>query len=255
MKKQLLTLLLLGAAALVKAQNPYPILSVDSVQFVNPTKLATPTANTFPDYIDPVFRDTVYRDTVRFDGVVVTNPRIYGLSASRKAAYLQKLGGGPWSGVLVMCEPNGTGVNLATLNAETKFYENFVPGKLVRVTGVIRHFQGETQINLIRDNANWTNSIEQLALNDTTVVWHEIAAKELMSGNPNTGWVQQKQTAEQWEGAPVVLRNVTVYNVTANGANRNNWSVIDDEGNVVEIRDMSGYFSRDDNEDTIPKIA
>lgn len=255
MKKQLLTLLLLGAAALVKAQNPYPILSVDSVQFVNPTKLATPTANTFPDYIDPVFRDTVYRDTVRFEGVVVTNPRIYGLSTSRKAAYLQRLGGGPWSGVLVMCEPNGTGVNLATLNNETKFYENFVPGKLVRVTGVIRHFQGETQINLIRDNANWTNSIEQLALNDTTVVWHEISAKELMSGNPNTGWVQQKQTAEQWEGAPVVLRNVTVYNVTPNGANRNNWSVIDDEGNVVEIRDMSGYFRRDDNEDTIPKIA
>lgn len=254
MKKHLLAMLALAATVSLKAQNPYPILPVDSVQFVNQPKLETPSANTLPDYVNPSFKDTVYRDTVRFEGIVVTNPKIYGLSTSRKAAYLQRKGGGPWSGVLVMCEPNGTGSTLANLNTETKFYENFVPGTMVRVTGVIRDFQGETQINLIRNNANWDNSIEQLSLTPDTIVWNEINARELMTGNPNTGWVQQKQTAEKWEGSPVIVRNVSVYSVTTSG-NRSFWSVIDDFGNVLDVRDMSAYYRRDDNEDTVPKVA
>lgn len=254
MKKQLLTLALLATSAMLKAQSPYPIIPVDSVQFVNQTKLATSTANTLPDWITPSFKDTVYRDTVRFEGVVVTNPKIYGLSINRKAAYIQRVGGGPWSGVLVMCEPSGTGTTLTGLNTETKFYENFVPGKLVRVTGVIRDFQGETQVNLIRDNANYSNAVEQLSLNDTAIYWNEIPANELMTGNPNTGWVQQKQTAEKWEGTPVIIRNVSVYSITTSG-NRSFWNVIDDYGNVIDVRDMSAYYRRDDNEDTVPKIA
>ncbi|MFN9519256.1 MAG: hypothetical protein ACK574_05915, partial [Bacteroidota bacterium] len=106
MKKQVLLIIALLATALSQAQNnPYPILSVDSVQFVNMNRLMNPTDNTLPDYTTPSFKDTVYRDTVRFDGIVLTNPKIYGLSTSRKAAYIQRKGGGPWSSVLVMCEP------------------------------------------------------------------------------------------------------------------------------------------------------
>ena len=254
MKKQLLTLALFAASLAAQAQSPYPIMSVDSVQFVNQAKLQTPTANTLPDWITPSFKDSTFRDTVRFEGVVVTNPLIYGLSANRKAAYIQRLGGGPWSGVLVMCEPSGTGTTLAGLKTETKFYDNFVPGKLVRVTGVIRDFQGETQVNLIRDNANFSNAVEQLSLNDTTIVWNEVPANELMTGNPVTGWVQQKATAEKWEGTPIIIRNVSVYSITTSG-NRSFWSVIDDYGNVLDVRDMSAYYRRDDNEDTIPKVA
>ena len=238
MKKQLLALSMLAAAFTLKAQNPYPILPIDSVQFVNQARLSAPDS-TLPDYIRPLFKDSVYRDTVRFEGVVLTNPQIYGLSQSRKAAYLQRVGGGPWSSIMVMCEPNGSGLNLAQLKAESKFFDNFIPGKFVRVTGVIRDFAGETQVNLIRDNANFSNAVELLSLNDTGIVWTEIEARNLMTGNPNTGWVRQKLTAEPYEGSPVIIRNVTVYNVAANGANRNNWSVIDDFGNVVEAKAMS----------------
>lgn len=254
MKKQLLALSMLAAAFTLKAQNPYPILPIDSVQFVNQARLSAPDS-TLPDYIRPLFKDSVYRDTVRFEGVVLTNPQIYGLSGSRKAAYLQRVGGGPWSSIMVMCEPSGSGLTLAQLKAESKFFDNFIPGKFVRVTGVIRDFAGETQVNLIRDNANFSNAVELLSLNDTGIVWTEMEARNLMTGNPNTGWVRQKLTAEPYEGSPVIIRNVTVYNVAPNGANRNNWSVIDDFGNVLEIRDFSGYYRRDDNEDTIPKIA
>lgn len=256
MKKQLLSLALLATSAMLKAQSPYPIIPVDSVQFVNQTRLSA-TGNTFPDWITPTFKDSVHRDTVRFEGVVVTNPKSYGLSANRKAAYVQRIGGGPWSGVLVMCNPAAVPAPNPTLSAfltETKFYENFVPGKVVRVTGVISDFQGETQINLIRDNANYSNAVEQVSLNDTSIVWHEVEVKDLMLGNPVTGWVQQKQTAEQWEGTPVIIRNVTVYSIQTSG-NRSFWNVIDDNGNVFDVRDMSAYYRRDDNEDTVPKIA
>jgi hypothetical protein len=249
-------MLMLGAAGLLKAQtNPYPIYSIDSVQFVNQTRLSSP-GNTFPDLISPSFKDSTYRDTVRFEGIVITNPKIYGLSASRKAAYIQRKGGGPWSGILVMCEPSGIipSTTLAALNTETKFYDNFVVGYKVRVTGVIRDFSGETQVNLIRNNANFTNEVEQVSLTPDTLVYTEIPASQLMTGNPNTGWVQQKQTAEQYEGTLVTIRNVSVYSIQTSGA-RSFWSVIDDFGNVLDVRDMSAYFRRDDNEDTVPKIA
>jgi hypothetical protein len=253
MKKQLLALSLLAATFSLKAQNPYPIIPIDSVQFVNASRLANQQQNTFPDWITPTFKNPTFGDTVRFEGIVAFNPRIYGLSSNRKAVYVQREGGGPWSGVLVMCEPSGTGLSLADFITETKYYENMIEGTKVRVTGVIRDFQGETQVNLIRNSDFSDNSVEQLTLTSTPVVWTEIQANQLMTGNPNIGWVQQKQTAEQYEGTPVIIRNVTVYNITTSG-NRSFWSVIDDYGNVLDVRDMSAYYRRDDNEDTMPKI-
>ncbi|MCC7533319.1 MAG: DUF5011 domain-containing protein [Bacteroidia bacterium] len=249
MKKQLLTFAFLTFGLMLKAQSPYPIIPIDSVQFVNQAKLETPSENTFPDWITPYFHDSTYRDTVRFEGVVISNPKTYGLSTSRKAAYIQRIGGGPWSGVLVMCDPAGItpAITLNDLKTETKFYDNFVPGKYVRVTGVIRNFQGETQVSLVRDNPEYSNAVQQLSFNDTTITWTEIPANELMSGNPNTGWVQQKHKAERWEGTPVVIKDVTVYSVSTfgSGGTRSDWSVIDDYGNVISIRDMSSHLRRD----------
>lgn len=249
MKKTILLITTILGALFANAQNPYPIIPIDSVTLVNAIKLANPTANTLPDYVNPSFKDTVYRDTVRFEGIVISNPKAYGLSISRKAAYIQRKGGGPWSGVLVMCEPSGTGTTLATLNSETKFYDNFVPGYKVRVTGVIRDFQGETQVNLIRSNTNWENGIEQISLTPDTLVYTEITASQLMLGNPNSSTRDpQKQTGEQYEGTLVRIKDVTVYDVVnsiSGNSNRTAWSVIDDFGNVIEIRDFSSYFRRD----------
>ena len=249
MKKTILLITTILGGLIANAQNPYPILPIDSVGFDNAAKLSVLTNTTLPDYINPTFKDTIYKDTVRFEGIVISNPKAYGLSASRKAAYIQRKGGGPWSGALVMCEPSGTGTTLANLLAETKFYDNFVVGYKVRVTGVIRDFQGETQINLIRSNPSWENGIEQLSLTPDTLVYSEITADQLMLGNPNSSSrIPQKLTGEQYEGTLVRLRNVTVYSVVntiSGNTNRTAWSVIDDNGNVIEIRDFSAYYRRD----------
>ena len=254
MKKRLLSMMMLGATMMLKAQNPYPTLPIDSIQFVNQLKLDSASANTLPDYATQL-KNPVFGDTVRFEGIVISNPKIYGLSlASRKGAYIQRKGGGPWSGVLVMCDPAGTGTTLPNLITETKFYDNFIVGFPVKVTGIIRNFTGETQINLIRNNAQWDNSVEQVSLTPDTLVYSKISANQLMTGNPNTGWVQQKGTAEQYEGTLVTISDVSVYSITTSG-NRSFWSVIDDFGNVLDVRDFSAYYRRDDNEDTVPKIA
>jgi hypothetical protein len=256
MKKTLLALFALAGIATAHAQNPYPVIAIDTVQFVNDTKLSLPTVNDTSDYVSPMFKDATYRDTVRFDGIVVTNPKIYGLSANRKGAYIQRKGGGPWSGMLVLCEPVGSGAaNLTDLKTQTKFYDNFIPNYNVRVTGVMRTFngtgfyQGETQVNLIKNDPNWDNSVEQLSLTPDTLVYTEIEAKELMAGNPNSGWKQQRLTGERWEGVLVTIKNVSVYSVQISG-NRTFWSVIDDFGNVLDVRDFSAYYRRDGNGDS-----
>jgi hypothetical protein len=260
MKKQLLTFYALITGMFAMAQNPYPIITIDSVQFVSDSKLTASPVVDVPDYISPTFKNTTFRDTVRFDGIVVSNPLTYGLSATlRKAAYIQKEGGGPWSGVLVMCDPATTPAagrpTLAQFITETKFYENFVPGYKVRVSARFAAFQNETQMNLLRNNANWSNAVEQLDLNTYQPVYSVITVDSLMTGNQTAGtWTQQKARGEKWEGVLVEIRNVRVTNVTPFGGTRWNWSIIDDAGNELVIRDMSSHFRNDDNEDTIPKI-
>lgn len=254
MKKQLLLLWAVLAMVAANAQNPYPIVPIDSLQFVSMDKLTLPPIKDTPDYVFPTLKNPTYRDTVRFDGIVVFNPASYGLSTSRKASFLQRKGGGPWSGIQVMCEPAGSGLTLAQLRTESQFYQNFIPGFPVRVTGRLTGFLTETQVNLIRNNANWTNSVEQLSLTPDTLVYTTITVDTLMTGIPNSNHVQQKSTGEKWESVLVELKDVTVYSRSVSGS-RWNWAVIDDKGNVLEIRDISGYFGNTDNEDTIPKIA
>lgn len=240
-------------------QNPYPIVPIDSVQFVNQVKLtATPVVD-LPDYISPTFVNSTYRDTVRFDGVVVTSPNIYGLSVLRKAAYIQRQGGGPWSGVLVMCDPTTLPFigrpTLADFTAETKFYENMKRGYKVRVTGKFAAFQGETQINLLRNNQNFSNAIEQVDSNNYQPVYTVITVDSLMTGNPTAGnWIQKKAQGEKWEGVLVEFRNVRVSSRAPLGATRWNWSLQDTFGNQIDVRDFSAYYRNDNNESIIPSI-
>ena len=60
MKKTILLITTVLGGLFANAQNPYPILPIDSVGFVNPIKLANPTAVTIPDYVNPTFKDTIF---------------------------------------------------------------------------------------------------------------------------------------------------------------------------------------------------
>lgn len=263
MKKVLLAFALVLGISLAQAQNPYPIRPLEMVQYANDAKLFANPSIDSSDYVHPIFMDSVYRDTVRFEGYVLFDPRKYGLSTSRKATVLQAdTIARPWGGVEIMCEPAGTGRNLATLLNETKFYDNLKPGTKVRVTGVIRHFRGggspwpgksgQSQINMIAANPEWENGVEILDLDPKQIRPAVITCDSLMTGNNNTTPLINRQ-GEKWEGVYVELRNVTVFTRAANGASRWSWSVADANGNAVDMGDFSGWFRNDNlSADTLP---
>lgn len=241
-------------ATITNAQNPYPVIPIDTAQFVNNGKLNIAFPNDSTDYVNPFFKNTSYTDTVRFDGIVLFDPRLYGLSTSRKATVLSAdTFGRPWGGVEIMCEPSGSGRTLPQLINDNKFYDNLKPGTRVRVTGVIRTFrgtapantrQGQSQVNMVKANVNWENGVEILDLNPKTVTATPIRIDSLMTGNASRGQVQNKASGEKWEGSFVELKDVTVFSRQASGS-RWFWSVADANGNAIDINDFSGWFRND----------
>ena len=260
MKKLLLSFCVLLLSILANAQNPYPVLPIDTVQFVNMNKLSASFPNDSSDYVNPFFKNSIYRDTVRFDGIVLFDPRLYGLSQGRKATVLSAdTFGRPWGGIEIMCEPVGSGRNLAELLNDNKFYDNLKPGTRVRATGVIRTFrgtapagtkQGQSQVNMVRANVNWDNGIEILDLEPKKVTATPINIDSLMTGNAGIGQVQVKASGEKWEGSYVELQNVTVFSRQASG-NRWFWSIADDKGNAIDVGDFSAWFRNDINSDSV----
>jgi hypothetical protein len=227
----------------------YPIKTVDTVQLVSNSKLTAIPINDSADYISPVFSNSVYRDTVSVSGTVVFNPRLYGLSTARKAFYLQRPGGGPWSGVQIMCEPSGSGTTLANFLTETQFYQKAQRNSVLRATGIIRAFQNETQLNILRNNSADSTLKTMGYLPSTT--YSIINISELMTGGlkASNGTIN-KLTGEKWEGVYVQLNNVIVDTVYNSSGTRFIWKVRDAQNNAISISDFSGFFRNDNNEDS-----
>lgn len=244
MKKLLLSVCLLLGFFQVKAQ--YPLVPIDSVQFINANRLAQVTFNspgqdnTLPDYIEPVFKNTIYGDTVVVEGVVIFDPSSYGLSTNREAAWIQRTGTEAWSGLQIMYDSNVVPVNQNVV----QFKQNMKKGRTVRVTGVIRHFQGETQLTVINV------PIQVVSLGPTNISPKVLKVEDFMQ-NINGTQTPQFVTGEPYEGVYVELQNVTCYNPTPGAGPRYQWSVQDANGNRLPIRDVSGYF-RNDNQDDDP---
>lgn len=274
MKKSLLILCALIATVVAKAQyGPYPIIPIDTVQFVSSSKLTRVPPTDSSDYVNPVKKNLQYGDTVRVDGYVMMDPRAYGLSISRKGTFIQRDTNGtgkPWSGVLVLADPSPSVITPSSITAnntiggfltETKFYSNLQMGTKVRVTGVIRQFNvtgtstGETQIDMIHDVSANLNSVQVLDATPRTISPLVMTVDSFMTGSTAAGNATvNRTTAEKYAGMYVELRNVTVATRAANGS-KWVWSVIDDNGNAIQIRDFSGYFRNDGLEDTSLHLA
>lgn len=239
---------LLLAYSGIAQTNPYPFVLIDSIQFVNAQKLSN--GNDLPDY-----SNATYGDTVQFEGVVTFNPQYYGLSKNRKACFIQRDGGIPWSGVEVMMDTTifNPAPTQADLNNTLKFYDNMEVGLTVRCTGVITNFpasntqSGHTQVKLLQYETIIGNNG-----NSTPLDPKELTIDQFQK-NVNGTQQYQPTTGEQWEGVYVEFKNVTVTNRsqgTGTNAARWFWSVKDKSGNIIRIRDYSAYIRNDDNEYT-----
>lgn len=254
MKKQLLTLLF--AIVTLWAQAQPPLVPIDSVQFMNSSRLSQVQFNvsgkdsTMPDYLRPVFKNSRYQDTVTIEGVVTFDPSSYGLSTSqtRKSAFLQVADNRAWTGIEVMMNPGGVGSSLsqADFDAASQFTQNMKLGRKVRVTGILTHFQNNSQLLVLPVPT-------QVISSGNTIKPQVIKVEDLMKNNSGSQ-EPQFQTAEQWEGVYVEIKDVRIANVTASGQ-RWTWQIGDAKGNQVSIRDYSGYYRNDgfDNDPNTPR--
>ena len=215
-----------------------PVTPIDSVQYVLPQDLANGTAD--PSYYS-------YGDTITIEGVVTFAPRLYGLSTNRKGTWLQDTTGAPWSGIHVLIDPGAIAYagGVSDLNNIVKFYQNFVPGFRVKLTGVLSDYSGNTQILILPVESEITSltpySVAPVVLPISTFEQNDGAG----------GQIQQVSTGEPYEGMLVEFQNVSVVNrtTTSNGT-RWYWSVQDAQGNQIRIRDVSRFFRNDNRADT-----
>ena len=218
----LLSVVLLCLGHFSNAQ--YPLVRIDSIQFVDANKLANDTT------VSPKLGDTV-----RVQGIVTFDPDNSILSTSRKFSYIQI----PDTTIV-----SWKGINLHILNADTaavRLFDNFERGNIVEVTGVVAEYTGsgptstgETQLNVL-PIASQVVGFAQPA--KATIV----SLTDFARFN-GTGIDWQPGTGEQYEGMYVQFENVVVVGVSTFSGGRVSWSIQDTRGNRLPTRDASAIM-------------
>ena len=208
----------------------YPIVDITNLQQVSLQDLVLGNDQSY-----------YFGDTVQVEGIVTFDPCYYALSSgpNRLGTFLEKAGNGPWSGIEVLIGTSEIGYSgtLQQLNDAVKFLDNFKPGNKVRATGVVGGFSGNTQIYLL--------PIQSQILSLATPPAPKLLSVDTFSVNDGSGQqIQQKVTGELYEGVLVEFQNVFVVDIQPSGS-RTFWSVQDNSGNKISIRDASGHFRND----------
>lgn len=132
---------------------------------------------------------------------------------------------GPFTGLEIM------GVNWGTSQA-TAGFTSLIAGDLVEITGVVGMFNSATQFQPLDNNA-----INILAGTNPTISPVRVQVADLNDQNQ----VNNLVTGEQWQGAFVTLKNVSVTNVNQFGSGvgaRVEFTVSDSVGNSIQIYDF-----------------
>ena len=239
MKRVLPVVLAVFLASAVLAQNGRPI-PIDSVQFVSKQELAK--GNDDPIYYSNGNSTTA--DVITIEGVVCPmHPGFYGLSAtSRKSTMLWQKNSMGWGGIEVMADP-GSGnsyTDLAKLMGDIKFYDNFIPGFTVKCTGQLGDYQGNSQLYLTGAESEVTS----IAKTEIKPIVLPLDSFKNSAGN------DQLVSGEKYEHMYVEFKDVTVVNRSEWSSGRWNWSIKSASGITLNIRDYSGYYRSDGNNDS-----
>jgi len=206
----------------------YPLVTIEEIQNVAESSL------TAGNDVSPLFGDTV-----RVAGVVTFNPCDYALSGSgsRVGSFMED---GDYGLHVLVDNSNGYG-DIQVQDETIRFQDNFVMGNEVEVTGYISAFSNNTQLILLPPNEVVISGVGNVT---PTVV--EVA--DLMDFD-NGELLPNLVDGERYEGKLIELQNVTIVDVVAGTNGRFFWSVQDDMGRKVQIRDVSGQFRNDANDD------
>lgn len=220
MRKLLLSLIGIFAAGFMSAQT-YPYVDINTLMFVDSTSLA-----------NCVDTNIYLGDTVTTRGIVLTDGNLTEVASSSVQGGYRPFfsmvdtsnGGaqGPFNQMVVMAAfDNGNQLQAVSIVPTLR------AGMEVEVTGVVTNFAGLVQLQPLNNNSV---SIEGGAPQLPTPV--VISAGDIQDQNRNN----ILPTGEQWEGAYVELRNMTVI-ANNSFSNRIEFTVADSNGNQVLIAD------------------
>jgi len=220
MKKFLLTAFLFMLSINVFAQ--YPEVTIREIQYQDPASLIT--------YFDDDMPSPYEGDTVTVTGMVMVSPYI---DANPANAVLMYVGGGnagfylqdtsetEWAGILVLQEP--------PISPELEILDS---GTVVKFTARVFEYstatQKTTELIIIDFDAN---NIVGFKDRPEPV---EITLDSLKEIGTNI----DKAIAEKWEGVFVIVRDVSVFELTGSGGFR----IWDDIGTQLNIGTKSGYY-------------
>jgi len=220
MRKLLLSLIGIFAAGFMSAQT-YPYVDINTLMFVDSTSLA-----------NCVDTNIYLGDTVTTRGIVLTDGNLTEVASSSVQGGYRPFfsmvdtsnGGaqGPFNQMVVMAAfDNGNQLQAVSIVPTLR------AGMEVEVTGVVTNYAGLVQLQPLNNNSV---SIEGGAPQLPTPV--VISAGDIQDQNRNN----ILPTGEQWEGAYVELRNMTVI-ANNSFSNRIEFTVADSNGNQVLIAD------------------
>lgn len=240
MRKISALILVLLSVLNVRAQ--YPLVSISDIQYVD-----------FQNLSNGIDTSSYFGDTVEIEGIVTFDPCDYGLSStgSRVGTWLQDPNQSSWNGIHVLIDAAAIGYSgtLSELNNAVQFIDNFQVGNKVRCTGIVGNFglnsstpvPGNTQVLLlpIASEITGIGSVPSPYI---------INVDQFMLSDGQGGQITQHTTGEVWEGCYAEIPNVQVVDVsygTGSNTGRIFWSIQDQFGNKMGVRDVSGWIRND----------
>ena len=220
MKKQILVLTLgLFSILFTQAQT---IVAVSDIQFVSATDLAN------------------CKDLSSYDGQTITTVGVVMHDGGLTEVASGSVNGGYRPGVHILdTAANGAMGSFGGLQIHGVYEDgagqsqpvstlnNLVAGMIVKVTGTVDAYQGETQM-YPSDNSSVT------VIGTTTAPAADTINMGLLNDNTRTN---KLQSGEEWEGSYVSFKNVTVVAVSTFGGNRVSFDISDENGNTINVSD------------------
>lgn len=220
MKKQVLVLTLgLFSILFTQAQTT---VSVSDIQFVSATDLAN------------------CKDLSSYDGQTITTVGVVMHDGGLTEVASGSVNGGYRPGVHILdtaangvmgsfggLQIHGVYEDGAGQNQPVSTINNLVAGMIVKVTGTVDAYQGETQM-YPSDNSSVT------VIGTTTAPAADTINMGLLNDNTRTN---KLQSGEEWEGSYVSFKNVTVVAVSTFGGNRVSFDISDENGNTINVSD------------------
>lgn len=220
MKKLVLFLTL--AAGWFGAFAQYPVVSIRDIQYVDAAKLAA--CNDSSSYLGDTLTIVGY---VSVDGNLADIPSGSVQGGYRPAVHLVDTADGGKMGDFRGIQVMGVYTDASNKPMPVNDIFNLYAGMIVKITGIISRFAGETQINPL-DNSSVT--VIGTGKAPTSV---KVDLGKLNDNNRNN----LVATGEEYEGSFVELNDVTVISISPFSGNRVSFDVQDANGNKINVSD------------------